>query len=62
MVAGGGMFSKPKLPPQKDPVRMPVEGDDASRDAARRRRQEMLAREGRQSTDLTGGGDSSLGT
>jgi hypothetical protein len=61
MIAPGGLLSKPKLPPQKDPVRMPVEGDDASRDAARRRRQELLAREGRQSTDLTGG-DSSLGT
>ena len=53
----GGLLSKPKLPPQKPPVRMPVEGDAASKDAARRRRQEMLAREGREATDLSGGNE-----
>lgn len=60
MCALGGLFSKPKLPKEKDPIRMPVEDDDASRAAARRRRQSLLANEGRESTDLTG--NDQLGT
>ena len=49
----GGMFSKPKMPKEQPPVRMPIEGDKTSSEAAARRRAELAASKGRDSTDLT---------
>lgn len=52
----GGMFSKPKMPkapPPPKPVRMAVETDPAVLQAAERRRQADMQRQGRMSTILT---------
>lgn len=48
----GGLFSKPKMP---EPVRMPDPEDKAVREAQRRRREELAARGGRDSTILSEG-------
>ena len=48
-----GMFSKPKLPPKQDPVRLPDPQDRSARDAAARRRRDLIGARGRESTNLT---------
>ena len=47
-------FKTPKLPPPEPPVRVPVENSASQRETARRRRGELVASRGRQSTNLTG--------
>ena len=48
----GGLFSKPKVPKQEPPARIPIEDDPQSREAARNKRNQLIASRGRQSTDL----------
>jgi hypothetical protein len=48
----GGIFSQPKMPPQPDPVRMPVENSPATRAAAVKKKNDLLASRGRASTNL----------
>ena len=48
----GGLFGKQKMPPVQEPARMPVQNDASSREAARKAQGDLLARRGRQSTNL----------
>lgn len=49
----GGLFSGPKTPAPKEPAPMPDQDSDAVREAARRKRMEIMGRAGRSSTILT---------
>lgn len=52
----GGMFGKSKIPPVTPPARMPVENDEAMRQAKIAKEEELRSMRGRASTDLEQGG------
>jgi hypothetical protein len=57
----GGLFGSPKMPKVKPSPRMPVQEDEASRQARIRRSNDIRSQEGRQSTDLSGQSGDLLG-
>lgn len=54
------MAGKPKMPPVQPPVRMPDPDDSVTAAAKKRAQNALMAGRGRESTDLTGGDETSF--